>query len=358
MKLCIQDPTWDHSDYLLERILEASKAASRGGCAFAFASVGGVKLLLEDAEFRRFLARAPFDIVVGVDAVTTLSALELLTDLVNAHQKLSVRVFMSEARHNLFHPKLCWFRGPKGSALVGSGNLTAGGLRGNREAFAVLPLDKKAQIQVEDQWNAWLAFNSPQLHSTTSPSARKRAGKNKPSDLAIHEGQTLIKEDSQGKISVRAPNQADTSVLIAEIPRSGDRWNQANFDVDTFENFFGAKLGHTQRIILTHVDTDGSEGQEEIRPSVAVRSKNYRFELDACAGLAYPKRKRPICIFVRAATRTFRYRLLMPGTVSHSIAENYLIENCPNRGHRVGRHVTKLMSLKKRAMKSVLQGLI
>lgn len=358
MKLSIQDPAWSKSDYLLERIIEASNVASRGGAAFAFASLGGVNLLLGDAEFRRFLARSPFDLVIGVDAVTTLAALDLLSEFVNAHQKLSVRVFMSEAGHSLFHPKFCWFHGPQGSALVGSGNLTAGGLRGNREAFAVLPLDKKSQIEVQDQWNSWTEFNAPQLYSTSNPAARQRAGKNKEGDLFIHEGQTLINEDSKGKISVRKPQHVGTSVLIAEIPRSGNRWNQANFDLETFQNFFGATLGHTQRIILTHVDSDGTEGHEEIRPSVAVSSQNYRFELEAGAGLAYPNRKRPIGVFVRAATRTFRYRLLMPGTVGHSIAETYLIENCPNRGHRVGRHVASLVSLKATPMKSVLQGLI
>ena len=50
------------------------------------------------------------------------------------------------------------------------------------------------------------------------------------------------------------------AVLIAEIPKSGDRWNQANFDLETFRNYFGAIPGHTQRIILTHIDSEGRVG--------------------------------------------------------------------------------------------------
>jgi hypothetical protein len=358
MKISIQDPAWNQSEYLLERILEASSVASRGGGAFAFASLGGVKLLLADIDFRRFLTRSPFDLVIGVDAVTTLAALDSLGECVNTHKNLNVRVFMSEAGQSLFHPKFCWFGGTQGSALVGSGNLTAGGLRGNREAFAVLPLDNKSQTEVEVQWNAWLDFNSPQLYSTNSPAARKQAAKNKESDLAFHERQTVIKEDSKGKIWVGMPTTDDASVLIAEIPKSGNRWNQANFDLDTFQNYFGADLGHTQRIILTHIDSDGVVGNEEVRPSVSVSSQNYRFELEAGAGMAYPSKKRPIGIFVRAATRTFRYRLLMPGTRSHMIAEAYLIENCPNRGRKVGRHVASRNALLLTPMNSVLAGLI
>jgi hypothetical protein len=113
-------------------------------------------------------------------------------------------------------------------------------------------------------------------------------------------------------------------VLIVEIPRSGDRWNQANFDLENYEQFFGAKRGTQRRILLQHVDANGKLGAAESRPSVAVKSHNYRFELGAASGLPYPKRLLPIAAFVRVATRTFRYRLLMPGDPDYSIARAVL----------------------------------
>jgi PLD-like domain len=358
MNLCIQDPAWNQSDYLLEKIIEASSGASRGGGAFAFASLGGINLLLGDAEFRSFLARSSFELVVGVDAVTTVEALKSLAERQNEHANLHVKIFMSPLGSGLFHPKFCWFRSKKSSALIGSGNLTASGLRGNREAFTVVPLDKGSQTGFEDKWRSWLDFNSVNLFLATAECVVNRAKQNKRADLTIYEGENLIIEDANGKISVAVPKQGKISVLVAEIPKSGNRWNQANFDLDTFQSFFGAAIGHTQRIILTHVASNGEVGHEEVRPSVAVSSQNYRFELEAGAGLDYPKIGRPIGVFVRVGTRTFRYRLLMPRDTAHSEAVEYLDQNCSNRANRMGRHVATVDEIKSTPLKKCLKGLI
>ncbi|MEK7153263.1 MAG: hypothetical protein AAB834_04905, partial [Patescibacteria group bacterium] len=83
-------------------------------------------------------------------------------------------------------------------------------------------------------------------------------------------------------------------VLIAEIPKSGDRWRQANFDKQSFVDFFGAEPGNNnQRILLRNVSPEGKLGEVESRPSVSVISQNYRFELGAAAGLDYPKANAP-----------------------------------------------------------------
>ena len=108
---------------------------------------------------------------------------------------------------------------------------------------------------------------------------------------------------------------SESDVLIAEIPRSGNRWKQANFDKNTFENYFGATCGENgaYRILLKCVNSDGSMCKTEIRPSVSVSSQNYRFELEAANGLAYPSDgNRPIAIFARVSQRDFIYTLLMP----------------------------------------------
>lgn len=107
--------------------------------------------------------------------------------------------------------------------------------------------------------------------------------------------------------------QNNSLVLFAEIPRSGNRWNQANFDVNTFESFFGATAGdNSQRILLRNVESTRTLGDVEVRPSVSVRSQNYRFELEAAAGLPYPVAGRPIGVFIRLSTRMFIYKIFMP----------------------------------------------
>jgi hypothetical protein len=299
MKLSFQDPTYPQSEYLLESVVESSLEATTGGGAFAFASTGGVKLLLEDGTFQKFLSRSAFDLVVGVDAVTNIPALNRLNACMVKHPNLSVRVFLSDTKNGLFHPKFCWFRSPKNSIfLVGSGNLTVGGLRGNREAFSISKVDTRNSRQPHEAWSSWIAMNEERLLAPCHPDVLRRAEKNRGTEFGRRFKNEPIIEDIAGKIIVGTP-QIGNAVLLAEIPKSGNRWNQANFDLETFQNYFGATPGHTQRIILTSINDEGKPGEEEIRPSVAVSSHNFRFELEAASGLAYPlKVVQSVCLFV------------------------------------------------------------
>jgi hypothetical protein len=105
----------------------------------------------------------------------------------------------------------------------------------------------------------------------------------------------------------------EAAVLVAEIPKSGNRWNQANFTQQTYQEFFGAKVGKQHRILLQQVGPSGEVGELESRPSVEVRSHNYRFELAAASGVPYPSsRNRPVAVFIRQPNGVFLYRLLLP----------------------------------------------
>ena len=124
-------------------------------------------------------------------------------------------------------------------------------------------------------------------------------------------------------------------VLIAEIPRSGNRWAQANFDRSNYENFFGARVGEQRLIIFRHVDEGGRlSPYEHSRPSVEVRSHNYRFELDAARGLDYPDDGRPIAIFIRIGTRAFNYHLLMPSDQEYPTVQRILNDRDSKSGIR------------------------
>lgn len=347
MKTCIQDSQWPDSTYLLEEILVACEDATSGMGVFAFASAPGVKLLLRDPEFSRFLSKSPFELVVGVDAITDINALDAISATAGEHPNLTPRVFLGSMPGSVFHPKMCWFRHPSGGVcLVGSGNLTPGGLRGNCEAFSIARLTTVQLRTLQRKWNSWSRFHESDLLPVDDPRVRRRARENARRNRAQTRPQrNILVEDRNGNISVGPATTDATAVLIAEIPRGGNRWNQANFDIDTFSGFFGAKPGRTQRIMLTHVDTRGLTGPPEVRPSVAVKSHNYRFELEAASDLQYPSRGRPIAIFVRVATRTFRYRLLMPGTGSHRLASEYLKRRCPYEARRVRRLLTNVRAL-------------
>ncbi len=345
MSFQIQDPTWSSSKYLLEEILEICQTANAGGGMFAFASPGGVKLLLNDPDFEAFLSRSPFDLIVGVDAVTNVPALNAIGQSEACHPKLKARVFFDENSNALFHPKFVWLCNESEAFwIVGSGNLTPGGMRGNIEAFAVSRLELDQHMQQIRSWQEWLQHHRQHIFGLDDNVVRDRARQNQGRELSESKVkgvlQEILAETDDGRLKVMAHKSQTDAVLIAELPRASNRWNQANFNIQTFTQFFGASPGATQRIILMHANADGTTGNEELRPSVAVKSRNYRFELEAASGIPYPAVGRPIVVFLRTATRTFIYHLLLPNMAGYATLHSYLYENCGPSGTGVMRYQT------------------
>ena len=98
-----------------------------------------------------------------------------------------------------------------------------------------------------------------------------------------------------------------------------------NFSLAIFKGYFGADPARSHRVVLHRIRPDGTIADTEFRPTVAVKSHNFRIELDAAAGLAYPPgNARPIAAFVRSATRQFRYMLLMPADANYPRIEGVL----------------------------------
>jgi len=124
-----QDPAFGAST-LLEALLESTEGADCGAGVFSFASYKGIRLLFDDPDFTTFLDGADFELIVGVDAVTVPSALQLLADLAIEHPGLGVAAFNNRRPGVLFHPKFAWFgNDDEVQLLVGSGNLTGCGSR-------------------------------------------------------------------------------------------------------------------------------------------------------------------------------------------------------------------------------------
>ncbi len=342
MTLRIQDPNNPESDYLVDVLLDACSQATVGGGAFAFLSAGGVQLLLEDEIFKAFLARGEFDLLVGADAITDMAAINALSAVRREYPSIKARVFVPSHPRSIFHPKVAWFDEGNGGWLVtGSGNLTAGGLRCNIEAFAVERLSASEMADLRLRWDEYLALtvacqlelDDARVIALLERNAARRlsmksGGTSTPSEAeeeAAQEAPVNAAASEQSEPAV-LPNQpadelpaitAETEILIAEIPRASTRWAQANFDQATFFGFFGASRKVQRRAYFFHLHNDGTLGFQEVRPAVAVQSKNYRFELEAASGLSYPANGRPIGVFAKVAARTFVYMLLMPTESGH-----------------------------------------
>ncbi|PPG91352.1 hypothetical protein C5C39_07240 [Rathayibacter sp. AY1F3] len=306
---------------LLEILLSESIDATRGGGIFAWANASGAITFLGDKSMDELLQKSNFRLIIGTDAITDLRAIDTLAKLSEKCPRLQVEAYLS-SKQSLFHPKMAWFEHVDHlSLIVGSGNLTMGGLLSNWEAFVVLRLEGSEAVDALESIERFLSDQVNCLWPIGAEEVLTRVALNTGNERSFR--RPTIGWRSEGVLSAIA--QTDIA-LVAEIPKSKKRWSQANFDQENYEQFFGATVGSQKRIVLQHVGADGSIGEIESRPSVEVVSKNYRFELAAARNLPYPDQGRPIGIFVRIETGQFLYSLLMPADANYTQASRFLKE--------------------------------
>lgn len=330
----IQDPTDANTTYLIEEILNQLQNANGCRAMFAFASSGGVDELFNDPIVKTYLESWPLRIVLGLDAITNRQTLERMTDLQEEHNKLNVEVFRNPY-NTLFHPKICHFEGHDNGqvVIVGSGNLTPGGLKQNFEAYSVLYAAANEQIDLSP-WSDFLnrhcanirAIDDEALERAAQNVFRGAGGGRRGGPLPTPAPVPPVLPPAiappfplERAIDARLPGDVEAvpdQVLIAEIPGGGGRWNQAHFNKDIITIFFEVQPETTQRVYLTPVEANGARGPQEMRLCVYSRSsnKNLKIELGLGRGLGYPAgERRPLGVFRRVQARVFEYMLLMPG---------------------------------------------
>lgn len=369
MQFCIQDPSYDNSKYLLETLLAECISGCAGAGMYAFATKDGIELFLKDKNFKNFIQKSTFLLIVGMDDITNVHSIETLKELQKTYgENLRVKAYIHNNRKSTFHPKLSWFRKKEGGVLIlGSGNLTQQGLRQNREVFTVNNCDENTIDKVIEEWNQWLEHSKPFLFDISDDvvmqCAKQNAAKLKtvfelkkiaseknriasysalaelfkiqPKDKIINneKSRKVINskdyiKNSKANVNDLQVNEDDididleywfidlqSEVLFAEIPKNGYRMSQLNFDKKSFEDFFGATCGENgiYRILFRNINSDGSLKKIEVRQSVSVESHNYRFELDAAKGVIYPQgNERPIGVFAKVSDRDFLYEIIMP----------------------------------------------
>lgn len=339
LKLQFQSPDAP-SVTVLELLAESADIATEGGGVFSFASTQGVDLLFADPVIEPFLRRSAFHLVVGVDAITTPAVLLRLASLLGDYPALRVDVFYHARPGVLFHPKLCWFGSARtGRVLVGSANLTRGGLLKNWEAVADVSLSHTELVALKRGWAQWLGRHRELLRDPSDAEVIARAQVNAVERVYRR---AEVEVETEEESPVVSP---DASVLIAEIPRASTRWNQANFNLETFRGFFGLEPGTFRRVVLFPVAVDGTVGRPEVRQSVSVKSRNYRIELGLASGLRYPEHGRPIAVFLKIGPRRFRYRLTLPTDPGYPELRRLLDAVVGSQSERMRRVVTDVTTL-------------
>jgi len=346
-EFCMQDPSDPGTRYLYEAIIEAAADATTWRGMYAFASRGGVNQLVEDPVVQRFMERGGVvDLVVGIDAVTNEITLERLRELAERHQEFRPRVFWNGTA-GLFHPKISHFGYPDGTSrlIVGSGNLTPGGLMHNFEGYSVVHSAAEEALDLSSL-DAFLERHADDIRPIDQE-ALDRAALN----IIRAVGGVQRPRPPQAPapriprvpaVSRRAAAAALGRVLIAQVPAAGGRWAQVHFNGDITDQYFRLTDVEVQRVYLTQVHQDASRGEEEVRPCVySAANRNHKIEIGAARGLAYPDRARPLLLFRERQVRVFDYMLLMPGQPGHAQISG-LLERLPSIGRGAHRSITSI----------------
>ena len=341
----LQDPTAPDTVYLFEAIVKAADGAQSCTGMFAFASSAGVDCLIRDGAIQDFLRNFPMSLVVGIDAITSRDTLEHLRDLEQDHERLSVRVFRNPT-NALFHPKVARFEYPDGgqSMVVGSGNLTPGGLRRNFEAFSVMRAASDETLDVTS-WSRFFTDHATDI-GAIDEAALERAAQN----VVRGGGRQRQPRTGPRRIVEAVVAEVETPVgrtdrfLVAHVPAAENRWHQVGFNIDVIRRFFRIQPDSSQRVFLQECRPDNTLVEPELpRPCVYSQiNKNHRIEIAARSGAQYPTTGRPIALFRELQTRSFAYMLLMPGEVGYE-GMSELLENRENVG-RVFRGVRRVIA--------------
>ncbi len=349
LSICMQDPTHTETTYLYEAILAAAQKATEWRGLYAFATLDGVDHLIEDQIVHNLMEDGgKVDLVVGIDAVTNRATLERMQELEVRHANFRPRVFWNDSGR-LFHPKISDFALADGGRIVvvGSGNLTPGGLMGNFEAYTVIEADQGDEVDI-GALEEFLARHVDGIRRIDEE-ALERAAANIIRPLAgVRRGgargrrrRTRTKPLS----SVAGPRAGFDRILLAQVPAAGGRWAQVHFNAHVIQDYFRISRLDTERVYLTCVYADGTRGGVEVRRCVfSGANKNRKIEVGAAKNHDYPNDGRPLLIFRERRLRTYDYMLLMPGEKGYGTVLA-LSDRLPSLGLGLPRPVTSLSEL-------------
>jgi len=316
--------------------------AESGRAIFAFASQAAVDALLVDPGITEFVTQREFLLVVGLDAITNRQTLERLRHLEQQSAHLTVRVFWNRT-DGLFHPKIAHFRRRDGAhiLIVGSGNLTPGGLRHNIEAYSVLRTGPRERLNLA-AWDDFL--NGHQLDiRPIDDAALERAGQNilrggrRRRDV---EPDVTPPVEEGGPSGEGAPDGHADRILVAQVPAAAGRWHQVHFNADVVAEFFRIQRNTSQRLFLRERRPSGEVVTEQPRPLVlSPVNLNPKIELGARTGEDYPDGGRPIVVFRERGLRQCDYLMLMPGESGYMQMRD-LTRSLPKVGRGVPRVIT------------------
>jgi hypothetical protein len=315
----------------------------------AFASGGGVGAIVPLLDV--FLAHGnTVEVIIGVDRQgTDRGALRHLDALLHAYpSQCSVSVFNAPAHASIFHPKLYIFDAPKQQSIViGSANLTAGGLGSNFESLILYTdceVNSAPARHAEDIWSLFAKPTSPLRRDFLKPLSKdylrtllarlpeKSDVKEKSEGATFRElwrplSRVPLPSSTRPKPRKRTkPGVAARSYLVMEVLRE-TRSTQMQVPIPVVEGFFGVekrepldvglsiftKTGLSQPIHWPLVLSQGHRGERLMR----------RTEMPQIRDLQRPL----VVVFLKLAGRgRFAFKLLPQGSTGYRAATKLLAQ--------------------------------
>lgn len=292
----------------------------------AYISISGLKLL-EDSLFVFLEKKGNFlDWIIGIEqGVTTKEVLEYLEYLRSKYpDKIRIRIFTAGNDRDIFHPKIYWLGNNLGySVIIGSSNLTDGGLLRNFEASASLKLslnddeDKKIINDLEILWKKFSAPLPPlteenlielnkdviKIVSTNSNTEERKKIReaishlNHPfSSINRHKQiQENIKRLHRNILKRRKSIHAKRTVVSDQHPKTlimdilqETRDTQVQIPTDVLKPFFDiSDTTKKNEIILSEI-MNGTLIKMDIRPFISQKNDTHRLEISGIKGLLRP----------------------------------------------------------------------
>ncbi len=326
-ELRIQDPTNPPRSTLFDQVV----ALADGGevvwlrMFFGFLTGSGVDMLLGVAAVRDVLLHSDVEVLVGLDAVTDRPGLERLIGLARQNPKFKALV-IKNTTGALVHPKMLVARYADGRAVavVGSNNLSSSGLTGNVEGYTIARFEPEERVNLSD-WDEFILRWGPliteiddeALETAERNTRRLRRLRTAAKKTSTKPGIGMVVSDGQAhETPALGVEDLGEALLVAQIPRAGNRWSQVHYSAAIIQDYFEAQQG--DQVLLRRFDT---ANVEEARVVYSVSNKNYKIELGAASEAGeYPADGRPVVLFRRESRsrQRHRYMLLMPGDVGHA----------------------------------------
>lgn len=342
-------------DHIKELLSDQTVISSKA--LIAFTTLNGLLSIgaAPGGELSSYISRGTNELkwIIGIDSVTTADALKTLNELDNTHENVYVRAF--ESTLGLFHPKVFIFKkvDGTGTVLVGSNNLTSGGLKNNTEVSVRLDDLNANEITYWEQ--VWDETNNKQSNikiitddmlDTIKESRKKERNVRRRTNR--NSGDQILEIENIGTDQIIS-NTTNNNILIRQVPKAGDRVHQVHFTLDIARDYFRfVNTAAARGIRLQQVQPNLTPGPIENRRLVlSPRNRNAKVEVGGARVLLthYPTNgQRPILIFEELEIDFFRYLLLLPGDDGFTELNQHL-QRTPVHGNALAYDITSLDSL-------------